>query len=389
MKNIVGKPVSGDNFFPRNSVIEKIYRKLDGGDNLFMAAPRRVGKTSIMYWLKDNPRKNYVFIYVNTESINSIEDFFKKLFDELLESDAIKGLIKASEKSKSIFESVTKHLKNIKVYGVEVAFNNEDKMGNFSNEFKNLLEKLDTEGVHIVMMIDEFPSTIENIKALKGDAEAIYFLQLNREMRQIPNSSIQFIYTGSIGLPIVVSRIHAPTSINDLNTIEVTPLSEQEGEALAVALLTSNRVPFQPTIIPYLLEKVKWLMPFFIQLAVQELIDEYDNTKKEIDKAAIESAFNKICNRRNNVFLESYHTRLKKAFTNGDYELALSFLEKIAVENSVTTKILFKNAKNDDAKKQYRSILRTLEFDGYIFNDEENYSFNSPILQEWWKLYMR
>ena len=251
MKNIVGKPVSGDNFFPRNSVIEKIYRKLDGGDNLFMAAPRRVGKTSIMYWLKDNPRKNYVFIYVNTESINSIEDFFKKLFDELLESDAIKGLIKASEKSKTIFETITKHLKNIKVYGVEVAFNNEEKTGNFSNEFKSLLEKLDTEGVHIVMMIDEFPSTIENIKALKGNAEAIYFLQLNREMRQIPNSSIQFIYTGSIGLPIVVSRIEAPTSINDLNTIEVTSLSEQEGEALAVALLTSNHVPFNPIIIPY------------------------------------------------------------------------------------------------------------------------------------------
>ena len=389
MKNIVGKPVSGDNFFPRNSVIEKIYRKLDGGDNLFMAAPRRVGKTSIMYWLKDNPRKNYVFIYVNTESINSIEDFFKKLFDELLESDAIKGLIKASEKSKTIFETITKHLKNIKVYGVEVAFNNEEKTGNFSNEFKSLLEKLDTEGVHIVMMIDEFPSTIENIKALKGNAEAIYFLQLNREMRQIPNSSIQFIYTGSIGLPIVVSRIEAPTSINDLNTIEVTSLSEQEGEALAVALLTSNHVPFNPIIIPYLLEKVKWLMPFFIQLAVQELIDEYDNTKKEIDKTAIERAFNKICNRRNNVFLESYHTRLKKAFTNGDYELALSFLEKIAVDNTVSTKTLFKNAKNDDAKKQYRSIIRTLEFDGYIFNSNENYSFNSPILQQWWRLYMR
>lgn len=389
MKNIVGKPVSGENFFPRNSVIEKIYRKLAGGDNLFMAAPRRVGKTSIMYWLKDNPQKGYVFIYINTESVNSIEDFFKKLFEELLESDAIKGLIKASEKSKSIFETVTKHLKNIKIYGVEVAFNTDEKTGNFSNEFKKLIEKLDTEGVRIVLMIDEFPSTIENIKALKGDAEAIYFLQLNREMRQIPNASIQFIYTGSIGLPIVVSRINSPTSINDLNTIEVTPLSEQEGAALAIALLNSNAVPFKSDTIPYLLAKVKWLMPFFIQLAVQELIDEYDNTKKEIDITAIDKAFIKICNRRNNIFLESYHTRLQKAFTNGDYELALGFLEKIATENSVSSKNLFKNAKTEDTKKQYRSIIRTLEFDGYIFNDNEIFSFNSPILQQWWKLYMR
>lgn len=389
MKNIVGKPVSGENFFPRNAVIEKIYRKLASGDNLFMAAPRRVGKTSIMYWLRDNPRKGYVFIYVNTEAVNSIEDFFKKLFDELSESDALKGLIKASEKSKSVFEMVTRHLKNIKIYGVEVAFNEEEKTGKYSHEFKRLMERLDTEGVHIVLMVDEFPSTIENIKKLKGDTEAIHFLQLNRELRQISSSSIQFIYTGSIGLPIVVSRMGVPSAINDLNTVEVPPLSNEEGEMLASTLLKSNEIPFAVNTVPYLLEKVKWLMPFFIQLAVQELIDEYDNTKKEIDNAAIDRAFNKICNRRNNIFLESYHTRLQDAFTNGDYELALSFLEKIAAESSVPVAVLFQNAKNEDAKKQYRSILRTLEFDGYIFNSNEAYSFNSPILQQWWKLYMR
>ena len=389
MKNIVGKPVSGENFFPRNAVIEKIYRKLDGGDNLFMSAPRRVGKTSIMYWLKDNPRKNYAFIYISTEAVDNSEDFFKKLFDELLESDAVKGLIKVSEKSKSVFENITKHLKNIKIYGVEVAFNNGEKTGKYSHEFKKLMEKLDTEGVHIVAMIDEFPSTIENIRNAKGNVEAINFLQLNRELRQIPNASIQFIYTGSIGLPIVVSRIGVPAAINDLNTIEVIPLSQDEGTALSVALLESNKVPFKIEAVTYLLERLKWLMPFFIQLAVQELIDEFDNTKKEIDKLAVDRAFNKICNRRNNIFLESYHTRLQTAFVNGDYVLALSFLAKIAKSNSVSSRALFQNAQSEDDKKQYRNILRTLEFDGYIFNSNESYSFNSPILQEWWKLYIR
>ena len=100
-------------------------------------------------------------------------------------------------------------------------------------------------------------------------------------------------------------------------------------------------------------------------------------------------AFNKICNRRNNIFLESYHTRLQTAFVNGDYVLALSFLAKIAKSNSVSSRALFQNAQSEDDKKQYRNILRTLEFDGYIFNSNELYSFNSPILQEWWKLYIR
>jgi len=51
MRNIVGPTPRGENFFPRDKIIKRIYRRLDSGSNIFMAAPRRVGKTAIMRYL--------------------------------------------------------------------------------------------------------------------------------------------------------------------------------------------------------------------------------------------------------------------------------------------------------------------------------------------------
>lgn len=55
MLNIVGQPVSGTDYFERPAITNLIYRRLDVGSSLFMEAPRRVGKTSIMYHLRDKP----------------------------------------------------------------------------------------------------------------------------------------------------------------------------------------------------------------------------------------------------------------------------------------------------------------------------------------------
>lgn len=55
MKNIVGQTPRGADFFPRDAIINRIYRRLDAGSHIFLAAPRRVGKTSIMRFLGRKP----------------------------------------------------------------------------------------------------------------------------------------------------------------------------------------------------------------------------------------------------------------------------------------------------------------------------------------------
>ena len=80
MKNVIGTPARGDSFFPREREVRKIISRLKNGNNLNLAAPRRVGKTSILYYLLDNKEADYVYVYVDTEAVNNEQDFFKKIF---------------------------------------------------------------------------------------------------------------------------------------------------------------------------------------------------------------------------------------------------------------------------------------------------------------------
>ncbi|MDJ0836335.1 MAG: hypothetical protein QNK37_07430 [Acidobacteriota bacterium] len=79
MKNITGQAVSGSDFFPRPREIKKIKLALQSGAHLLPAAPRRVGKTSLLFHLQDIEDKTpYYFIWVITESVDTVESFFER-----------------------------------------------------------------------------------------------------------------------------------------------------------------------------------------------------------------------------------------------------------------------------------------------------------------------
>ena len=89
MKNVVGTPARGDSFFPRVREITKIVSRLDNGNNLNIAAPRRIGKTSILFYLLDNCSGGYTYVYVDTEVVDNEGDFFKKVLKEVLRNDEV------------------------------------------------------------------------------------------------------------------------------------------------------------------------------------------------------------------------------------------------------------------------------------------------------------
>ncbi|MEM1124025.1 MAG: hypothetical protein AAGJ18_26545 [Bacteroidota bacterium] len=388
MRNIVGQPVSGKDYFLRKTITKLIYRRLDAGSNLFMAAPRRVGKTSIMYHLRDEPKTGYSFIYIPTESIDDTQLYFRRLFESLLNSEVVSKKVKASEKAKSIFETITEKVKKIGAYGVEVELH-EKETEQYSDIFLELVKKLGESDIRIIVMVDEFPSTVENIKQKNGKIAAVQFLKLNRTIRQESAGGIQFIYTGSIGLPAIVNRLDSPESINDLNQVEIPPLSLVDGKRFTQTLLDAAKVPYEPEAIDYLLQKINWLMPFFIQLSVQELVDLFDQNETTITKKIVDLAFQRICNRRNNIHFDSYYNRLKDTFSSEDYSLALDILNLIAVENKIAKRQLLQKLGKDKEQRHLNSVVESLEYDGYINLANQSYTFNSPILQLWWNKYIR
>ncbi|MEM8906309.1 MAG: hypothetical protein AAGD05_00570 [Bacteroidota bacterium] len=376
MKNIVGQTPRGADFYPRDAVINKTYRRLEAGNNIFMSAPRRAGKTAIMRFMEDQPRAGYAFLYISVEDVEDSEEFFQVLSEELLGSKAVSRLIKASETAQNIFARFAEHIKKIKVWNLEVETQIKEQP-KYSEEFEQLTRDLDTSDFKIVLLIDEFPIALERIEKTAGAEAAREFLHINRSIRQRAQRGLQFVYTGSIGLPNIARKLNATATINDLNVIEVPPLTHKQAKEFTQLLINSYSVKTQPNVINYMLERLRWLMPFFIQLIVQMLIDEYETYQEAITKEQVDKVIEKASNHRNNIYFENYYSRLDKSLTKAESELAKRILSEIAEKDQVPLN-------HFQQIEDSISVLDILEFDGYINSTGSYYSFNSPILQVWW-----
>jgi ABC-type lipoprotein export system ATPase subunit len=385
MRNIVGQTPRGKDFFPRDKIVNLIYRRLNSGAHVYMAAPRRVGKTAIMRHLEDSPREGYEFKYIITESIDNPITFFEQL------SDSLHHLKSLSKKSLDAINNFMPTFEKVSVITTGVDFKLAERNKVFE-DFKKLIKGLDTQGKTVIIMMDEFPQTVENILRRHGKEGAEQFLRFNREIRHQANENIRFLLTGSIGLPTIAEKLVATQEINDLNVIEIPPLTREEAKALIVQLLDFENISYNEVVVDYLLDKMAWFVPFHIQLVVQELIDAYYDTEAVLNKAAVDKAFVNVLDKRNSIYFEHYYSRLEKTFEDGEeYRFALAVLQNLTLEDELTA-VQLKGLAKEYNLTHYSLVLRTLNFEGYIFQSERGnktvYRFTSLMLRLWWKQYV-
>ena len=84
IKNLVGPPARGKDFYNREELIELVWEYLQQGNNILLAAPRRYGKTSLMYYLIDKTKVGWKAIHVDAESIREPVNFIIALLDALM-----------------------------------------------------------------------------------------------------------------------------------------------------------------------------------------------------------------------------------------------------------------------------------------------------------------
>ena len=382
MKNCVGQVVRGSDFWDREIELKTIWDSIDSGSHILLVAPRRVGKTSIMHKIKDAPKNGYIVIYIDTESADNENEFWHKLFNAMQEEEFVNRL---QSKSKELYERF-KNLKIKKVSASGVEFGDGATLS-YLEAFVTLIKDLEIDK-KLIIMVDEFAQTIENIIKYEDNKHASSLLKAHRALRQNPKVSdkVTFIYAGSIGLESVVSKINSIKIINDLNSIKVLPLSKPEAFKFVSQLCISTKIDLKEEAINYLLEKIEWLIPFYIQLLIHELkILSREDLENLLDKSSIDTAIDKALEHRN--YFESWQTKLKESFSKDEYLFAKEILNIISqnytIESSAILNIAVKHSLDEDEAKD---MIRTLVYDGYINNNENPkvYRYNSPILRQWW-----
>lgn len=378
MKIIIGPAAEGEYYFARPYLNELFWKKLKESHNLSMAAPRRVGKSSFMLHLLINDKKGYSCIYLITESINEPNEFFKKIYKTLL------GTLSHEGKFKQFFEDVFRRLDIKKISMTEIEFGKKEI--DYYEEILFLCREVKENDIRIVLMIDEFSQTLENIITDQSREIARNFLHQCRELRQNPDvkSKISFIYTGSIGLENLVISIEEPRSITDLGHFSIPPLSNSEAKDLITQVIDGDPIRFEEKEREYFLSKMNWLLPYFIQVMMSEMDSICkDDGKQTITEAIIDKAFDRALDNRS--YFEHWLTRLRAIFKGSDFSLAKEVLKIAAIKNGID----YYQLQDVIAKFNIEDavpLVNILQHDGYLVKDEQGktYKFNSPLLRAWW-----
>ncbi len=379
MRNIVGPVVRGNNFLERPYIIEDLWYNIENGVHTLLVAPRRVGKTSLMFKLLDNPKNGYIIIYMITQSAQSANEFWEILFNAFTQDDFISSLKNTTKKFYNKLKSI-----NIDEVGLKGIKFGQRKEIDYNSAFKELLQDFDGDK-KLVIMIDEFSQAIEHIVKYENIKSAEKLLHHHKELRNNKRlmSKVVFIYTGSIGLESVVAKFNASGNIQDLNDVKVPPLEKEIAIQFTYDLCNSYSLQINDKEVEYILKKIEWYIPFYIQLMIQEIKKIHRNDPT----ITIETINQAIKNSLNNKQYFAHWEERLEVLTKNQKKFTIEILNIISKNTKMLSNEIINIAKKHElTNKERKSNIHSLVYDGYINNEDKvtEYRFNSPLLRIWW-----
>ena len=215
LKLKIGSPVAGEDFFGRNAELRKAETLIED-NNLMLAAPRRVGKTSFAKRLMEvQSSKGWNTIFIDLEEITNTEHFFKAFYDELM------ALPEAKLKDK-ITSGLKKWLSGVEISTANLPVKATVKIGAPSNDdFKELAEVLNMLDNHTLIVFDELTVLLESLSALNdGDQMVRTFLNQFRALRSATTEKCSWLICSSVGVRNFTTQHNLSDTINDDNQNE-------------------------------------------------------------------------------------------------------------------------------------------------------------------------
>ena len=378
---IIGSVATGEYYYPRTEIVGDIWIELKKGNFILIAAPRRVGKTSIMRDLEENPHEDYIVKFESIQAVKSEKEFYETLYRLIL--NCLDKSVKAKKRILNFFKTITIS---------EIELNGKLKIGdkglNYLEEINTVFRELDGKEETIVLLLDELPEVLHNMNKAGDKDEAKAIIKQLRTWRQSNFKKLQFVLAGSIGIHYVVKTIEGRTTdLNDLKKVNCDPLNKKEALNYIDWATKDATIKYNDELKTYLLQKIQhYYTPYFINLMLDEI--NKIGRKNDISKITnpdIDVAFNKVVVK--NEHFADWKNRLSEYLPKNDFDFVYEILIYIAHKDFITIQDIYDKAIKYDKTKDYMDLISDLEQDGYIVEEPEGskkYVFISPFLKAFW-----
>ncbi len=376
---ITGPVAQGKKYFRREDIEDKIWHEVSQGNSVLFLAPRRVGKSSIVSYMAENPFEGFIGKYEDIESDASLQVFYKRMVRMI--HDTLSNYSKSKKWIGAWWNSWT--IKTIGKDNIEIGKADLD----YKETFFNLLNELKGRNEKVVLFLDEFPDVVLRLYEKQGEDEAIQLLNDVRTLCHEDKFKNTFVLVllGSVGLAHIVKKITGRShKINQIHKVFLPPLEKEYAFTFLNFLIGGASMQLDEPVKEYLLNKIGNYIPFYIQLIIEECDDILRKARRPVLYTAdVDNAYNNLLTK--NEHFQDWDERLSKYFQD-----KYPFLNQILARCADNGKLSLSKAYN--IAEEYNSVLEwkaniddILIADGYIYELNGIYYFNSPLLRDWWK----
>src|SRR5579862_6281699 len=198
--NLVGSPVRGMDCYGRDTFVDLVWEKVSTG-HVILAAPRRFGKTSILYRLIDAPRWNYRLVHCDVEHFTEPADFLTALVVQMVQHDALADTAKAlSFAPRALGKLLRNNVDELEIFRLKVKLK-EQISPRWQESGEELFHAIARTTEKVVFILDEFAVMIEGMAATQeSTGHARPLLRWLRSLRQTPRlRNVRYLIAGSIG----------------------------------------------------------------------------------------------------------------------------------------------------------------------------------------------
>lgn len=391
MKPLVVNPggqLDLDEIVGRQAEIRK-YWKILGRQGLVLSAERRIGKTHIVRKMQGENRDGFATFYQDLEGIHGLTELVRALYR------SVEHQLPAMKKAKSAAIAAWTTILPKKLGALEVPEAQNNWKVLLIEAVNDVLEAVDPAN-KVVLIWDEFPLMLYNIHKSAGASSVIQLLDLLRSLRQQNGQRLRFLFTGSIGLHLVIRTLrlagNANEPVNDMQQETVPPMREDEAIELASRLLCGLEHP--PVAIEPLAKRIYTAVegfPYYIHHMVDRL-ESLDRPPTIEDIALTQEAL--VCADDDPSQLSYYLKRISTYYSPDEARLSLLVLDAIAAHDGGTTVEELLNlvrhqfAEADD--EQIRDVCLLLRRDHYLTLEQRGdgvmvHDFRWGVVRQWWR----
>jgi hypothetical protein len=390
--NRVGSPVRGKDFYGREKFVELVWQKLKAG-HVLLAAPRRFGKTSVMYRLIDEPRDNYKIVHADLEHLIEPADLIATLIVQLASDNTFSKLASGlSYFPNTLWSRFRSNFEEIELLKVKVKLR-EQLRTDWQEKGEELFKRIAGIKETVIFVLDEFPMMIDRMaKSANHREEAKTLLRWLRRLRQMPETqNVRFLIAGSIGIGHVLNELGEIATINDFEQLRLEPFTPKVAKNLLEDLAESHELELSVPVKNKMLKVIGEPIPYFIQVIFSEVAKAKAQNDDAVTPKRVEKIYrDKVLGVDCKTYFDHYYGRLRDYYEPAEEKAVKRILRELALNEKLTRDVCYqfykKEIGNDADAEKFNRMMTNLENDFYVQFDAEKrvYCFASKLLRDWW-----